>query len=129
MQTGAQLGGVAASFTAKLGPPMRDTGLIVQFQKCPGRTALVRWQIGIDQGHVTTIIRNACEGEKLDPADDRRPPSYDVYVGRRAFVRVRRRRIASARRLIPTKAIDAGSGTALAVTEGFHERLSYGPFV
>jgi hypothetical protein len=68
-----QLGSPVDGFTARFGKPVRNAaGAIYDFEKCPGRTALARWGITVENGRVVAINRNACPGEKLDPADSRR---------------------------------------------------------
>jgi hypothetical protein len=57
------------AFTATFGAPFRNLGGSVDFAKCPGHSAVGRWNVSVEQGRVTMITRNACEGEKLAVAD------------------------------------------------------------
>ena len=69
----ARLGDPLDAFTNKFGQPWRSVaGSIYDFEKCPGRTAVARWGITVRGGRVTAITRNACPGEKLDPAESAR---------------------------------------------------------
>lgn len=70
-----RLGAPLNAFVQRLGQPVRDLNPIYDFQKCPGRTALARWGLTVQDGRVIAIHRNACSGEKLDPTEAKREAS------------------------------------------------------
>jgi hypothetical protein len=70
---GARLGGTPDDFTQKWGQPFRNAGgAIYDYDKCPGRTAVGRWSIMVEEGRVTSVTRNACPGEVLDASESAR---------------------------------------------------------
>jgi hypothetical protein len=80
----AQLGGPPSAFTTRFGEPIRDSGFVADFDKSPGRTALSRWGITVQNGYVTLITRNARPGERLDPDESAREARHFVLPDARS---------------------------------------------
>jgi hypothetical protein len=65
-----QLGESVDSARKLWGQPVRTLGrepLLLDFQKCPGRTALARYNIMAREGRIIAITRQACASETLAP--------------------------------------------------------------
>jgi hypothetical protein len=119
-QTPARLGGAVNTFIENFGKPFRNVGTIYHFQKCPGRSSLPRWSLSTENDRVIVIVRNACEGQKLDPAESRREAAQFVPTDAgppRRFVTedgwtAEKRRSASLALALPASAFTACEGKA-----------------
>jgi len=60
------LGGSPEAFKTRFGTPVRDMGELVDFRKCPGKTALAEWTVSFDRGKAVSITRKACPPASLD---------------------------------------------------------------
>jgi hypothetical protein len=114
-----RLGGVSEAFAAVFGQPVRSSGDIVAFQKCPGRTAIARWNLMIEHGRVIAITRNACEGETLSIADARQEATRFMPADATSPTRfvssdgwpAQRRRSTSLAKALPAPAFQSCEGT------------------